>query len=65
MDSVSGPRRAKTMEELGPIVAAARACFARFGVSKTRMDDVAKRAGMPRPHLYEYVAGKDEPLGSR
>ena len=60
MEPVLGPRRAKSEADLRPIVAAARECFARFGVSKTRMDDVAKAAGMPRPYLYEYVTGKNE-----
>jgi AcrR family transcriptional regulator len=60
MEPVLGPRRAKSEEDLRPIVAAARQCFARYGVNKTRMDDVAKAAGMPRPYLYEYVTGKDE-----
>jgi AcrR family transcriptional regulator len=60
MEPVLGPRRAKSEEELRPIVAAARQCFAQYGVSKTRMDDVAKAARMPRPYLYEYVTGRAE-----
>lgn len=43
-----------------PIVAAARRCFVRLGVEKTRMEHVAAEAGLARQTLYKYVAGKDE-----
>lgn len=43
-----------------PIVAAARRCFARLGVDKTRMEHVAAEAELSRQTLYRYVASKDE-----
>ncbi len=44
------------------IVAAARACFERYGVHRTRMADVAAAAGISRPALYLRVPGRDELL---
>lgn len=41
------------------IVAAAARCFARFGATRTRMEDIAKEAGIPRPVLYRHYAGKE------
>lgn len=41
------------------IVEAATACFERWGVSRTRMEDIAKDAGIPRPALYRYFPSKD------
>lgn len=40
------------------MVAAARECFAEFGIGGTRMDDVARRARMSRPNLYSFVPGR-------
>lgn len=42
------------------IVSAARAVFARYGVARTRMADVAKEAQLARQTLYDFVAGRDE-----
>jgi AcrR family transcriptional regulator len=50
-------------EETGPlaqVVAAARECFARLGVHRTRMDDVAAAAGTARTSLYRRVSSRDE-----
>jgi len=44
------------------IVAAARECFLQFGIHRTRMEDVAERAGMSRQHLYRLVASRTELL---
>jgi AcrR family transcriptional regulator len=41
------------------IAEAARLCFERWGVARTRMDDIAKEAGVPRPALYRYYPSKD------
>jgi AcrR family transcriptional regulator len=41
------------------IVIAATACFERWGVPRTRMEDIAKQAGVSRPTLYRYFASKD------
>jgi AcrR family transcriptional regulator len=42
------------------VVRAARDCFAQFGVHRTRMEDVARRAGMSRSYLYRLVASKED-----
>lgn len=42
------------------IVGAARAVFARYGVARTRMADIAKEAQLARQTLYDFVAGRDE-----
>jgi len=44
------------------VIAAARACYAELGVDATRMEDVARRAGVSRQHLYSFVSGRDELL---
>ena len=43
-----------------PIVAAARRCFRRLGVDKTRMEHVAAEAQLSRQSVYRYVSGRDE-----
>ena len=40
----------------------AEACFARFGLAKTTMEDVAKWAGMSRASVYRYFKNRDELL---
>jgi AcrR family transcriptional regulator len=40
------------------ILEAARDCFERFGVARTRVEDVAAGAGLSRPLLYQYVDGR-------
>jgi AcrR family transcriptional regulator len=34
-------------------------CFGRWGVPRTRMEDIAKEAGVARPALYRYFPSKD------
>jgi AcrR family transcriptional regulator len=41
------------------IVTAAMACFERWGVPRTRMEDIAKEAGIARTVLYRHFASKD------
>jgi AcrR family transcriptional regulator len=41
------------------IIRAAAACFERYSVSKTTIDDVAKAAGVSRPTVYKYFPNKD------
>ncbi|MHB8672011.1 MAG: TetR/AcrR family transcriptional regulator [Acidimicrobiales bacterium] len=41
------------------IVAAARECFQRWGLARTRMDDIAQRVGIVRPNLYRYFPSKE------
>lgn len=42
------------------ILRAAFECFARYGLRRTSMADIAKLAGMSRPALYLHYAGKDD-----
>ncbi len=42
------------------VVRSARDCFARYGVHRTTMGDVAKAAGISRQTLYNTVPGRDE-----
>ncbi|WP_067683636.1 TetR/AcrR family transcriptional regulator [Nocardia miyunensis] len=42
------------------IVTAARAVFARYGVARTRMADIAKEAQLARQTLYDFVTGRDQ-----
>ncbi|HEY3258740.1 MAG TPA: helix-turn-helix domain-containing protein [Pseudonocardiaceae bacterium] len=42
------------------ILDAAYACFARHGVRRTTMDDIAAAAEMSRPAVYVYVRNKDD-----
>ncbi len=44
----------------GEIVAAALACFAERGFAATRLEDVAKRAGITKGTLYLYFPNKEE-----
>ncbi len=45
---------------LGRVLLAARECFARHGVDRTTMADVAKAVGISRQTLYNTIAGRDE-----
>lgn len=42
------------------IVNAARAAFARYGVERTRMVDIAKEAQLARQTLYDFVTGREQ-----
>ncbi len=39
---------------------AALAVFARYGLKRTSMADVAEEAGLSRPAIYQYFSGKDD-----
>lgn len=41
------------------ILDAALRCFERWGIQRTRVEDIAREAQMPRPHVYRHFAGKD------
>ena len=41
------------------IINAATACFARWGLAKTSMGDIADAARMQRPHLYRHFENKE------
>jgi AcrR family transcriptional regulator len=47
-------------ERVDRILAAAYECFARHGLRKTTMDDIATAAGMSRPAVYQYVRNKQD-----
>jgi AcrR family transcriptional regulator len=55
-----GERRSADDAALRDVVAAARQAFARYGVHRTRMEDIAAGAGIPRQYLYRYVSSKQE-----
>lgn len=40
------------------IVQGARACFARYGIQKTTIEDIASAAGVSRPTVYKHFPGK-------
>src|ERR1700722_19398693 len=44
----------------GEIVAASLACFAERGFAATRLEDVARRAGVTKGTLYLYFSNKEE-----
>lgn len=48
----TGPKRTAILE-------AAWACFLQYGYAKTSLGDVARRAGLCRPLIYHYFAGKE------
>jgi AcrR family transcriptional regulator len=75
--SLSHPRRGKTgrrtnssvlsgdaAEARQQILAAAESVIARYGVSKTTMDDIGKQAGVSRPTVYRYFGDRDNLLGA-
>jgi TetR/AcrR family transcriptional regulator len=47
-------------ERVNRILAAAYVCFARHGLRKTTMDDIATAAGMSRPAVYQYIRNKQD-----
>jgi AcrR family transcriptional regulator len=44
------------------IARAAARCYERWGVERTRMEDIAREAGIARPALYRYYSSKEELL---
>src|SRR6185437_6508592 len=53
-------RRRRKEARPGEIATAALACFAERGFAATRLDDVAKRAGVTKGTLYLYFPNKEE-----
>jgi AcrR family transcriptional regulator len=58
VDAVDDEERRET------ILLAAERCFERWGVLRTRMEDIASEARIARPALYRYFAGKDAILSA-
>ncbi len=50
---------AVTADPAGAIVDAAARCFARWGIPRTRVEDIATEVGIARPHIYRHFASKD------
>ncbi|EHB45315.1 regulatory protein TetR [Mycolicibacterium rhodesiae JS60] len=48
-----------TADPIAAIVEAAARCFARWGIQRTRVEDIAIEVGLARPHVYRYFASKD------
>lgn len=55
--TTAAPELSATAER---IVEAARACFERYGIQKTTIEDIAKAAGVSRPTVYKHFPGKME-----
>jgi len=53
---------ADTAQLSGVLLDAAEQCFARFGLRKTTMEDVARAGGVSRATLYRYFKNRDELL---
>ena len=53
----TGPKPAA--EHVDDIVEAAVRCFQRWGVARTRVDDIATELGKARPYIYRFFASKD------
>ncbi|MFI9271306.1 TetR/AcrR family transcriptional regulator [Kitasatospora sp. NPDC052896] len=47
-------------ERIEAILQAAYECFRVHGIRRTTMDDIARRAGMSRPAVYQYVRNKED-----
>jgi AcrR family transcriptional regulator len=57
----SARSRADTSEDIHErLLAATQACFERYGVMKTTVEDIASAAGMSRATVYRYVSGRDD-----
>jgi AcrR family transcriptional regulator len=53
-----------TAEARQQILAAAEIVIARYGVSKTTMDDIGRQAGVSRPTVYRYFGDRDNLLAA-
>jgi len=60
VDDVSSPDHAgdRHADVRRRILDAAHDCFERFGVGRTRIEDIAKQAGISRPLLYTYYSDR-------
>ena len=58
-DAATTPVSDTETDRRAAIVAAARECFQKWGLARTRMDDIAQRVGIVRPNLYRYFPSKE------
>jgi TetR/AcrR family transcriptional regulator len=49
-------------EKIEAVLAAAYECFRVHGVRRTTMDDIARRANMSRPAVYQHVRNKEDAM---
>ena len=59
-EPLSAPPAVSGGATLQRILDAAHACFLRFGIDRTTMDDIAKEAKIARQTIYRHVPSKDE-----
>jgi len=56
-------RRRRPADEIRAVALdAAEACFIRFGIEQTTIDDIVRAAGIPRATLYRHAGGRDDLL---
>jgi len=48
-----------TLDPAAAIVESAARCFQRWGIARTRIEDIAEDVGIARPHIYRYFESKD------
>lgn len=48
-----------TVDPTATIVDAAARCFQRWGIAKTRIEDIAVEVGIARPHIYRHFESKE------
>ncbi len=53
------PALTVSQDPAAAIVDAAAQCFARWGIARTRVEDIAAEVGLARPHIYRHFASKD------
>jgi AcrR family transcriptional regulator len=56
---LSTPALTVSEDPAAAIVDAAARCFARWGIARTRVEDIASEVGIARPHIYRHFASKD------
>ena len=61
MNGSASPHKASDELE-SRVITAAYACFERFGISKTTVEDIARGAKLSRQTIYRYFSGKDDIL---
>lgn len=55
-------RRRPTDETRAEVLDAAEACFTRYGIQQTTIDDIVRTAGIPRATLYRHAGNRDDLL---